>query len=83
MGYAAEIFGIFYSQWDYQVVNISRILKVLTWHAFDEFGWNDPANPTEMKKKPVALDFFCQDRKIFVEACTCYFLSNVYFFTKW
>ena len=30
--------------WDYQVkgVNISRILKFLTWHGFDEFGWNDP-----------------------------------------
>ena len=42
MGYAAEIFGIFYSQWDYEMVNISRILKSLTWHGFDEFGWNDP-----------------------------------------
>ena len=41
MGYAAEIFGIFYSQWDYEMVNISRILKFLTWHWFDEFGWND------------------------------------------
>ena len=42
LGYVAEIFGIFYSQWDYQMVNISRILKFLTWHGFDEFGWNDP-----------------------------------------
>ena len=42
LGYAAEIFGIFYSQWDYQMVNISRFLKFLTWHGFDEFGWNDP-----------------------------------------
>ena len=24
------------------MVNISRILKILTWHGFDEFGWNDP-----------------------------------------
>ena len=37
-GYASEIFGIFYSQWDYQMVNISRIFKCLTWHGFDEFG---------------------------------------------
>ena len=42
MGYAAEIFEIFYSQWDYQMVNISRILNFLTWHGFDEFGWSDP-----------------------------------------
>ena len=42
MGDAAEIFEIFYSQWNYQKVNISRILKFLTWHGFDEFGWNDP-----------------------------------------
>ena len=49
MGYAAEIFGIFYSQWDYRMVNISRILKFLSWHGFDEFGSNDPnprPNPT-------------------------------------
>ena len=39
---AAVLFGIFYSQWDYQTVNISRILIFLTWHGFDEFGWNDP-----------------------------------------
>ena len=43
MSYAAKIFGIFYSQWDYQMVNISMILKFLTWQGFDEFGWNDPA----------------------------------------
>ena len=42
LGYAAEIFWISCSQWDYQMVNISRILKFLTWHGFDEFGWNDP-----------------------------------------
>ena len=42
LGYAAEIFGIFYSQWDYQMVNTSRILKFLTWHEFDEFWWNNP-----------------------------------------
>ena len=24
------------------MVNISRILKFLTWHGFDEFGWNHP-----------------------------------------
>ena len=42
MGYAAEIIKIFYSQGDYQMVNISRILKFFTWHGFDEFGWNDP-----------------------------------------
>ena len=40
MGYAAEFFGIFQSQWDYQMVNISRILLFLTWHRFDESGWN-------------------------------------------
>ena len=34
--------SIFYSQWDYQIVSISRILKFLTWHGFDEFAWNDP-----------------------------------------
>ena len=39
MSYAAGIFEISYSQWDYQMVNISRILKLLTWHGFDEFGW--------------------------------------------
>ena len=42
LDYAAKFFGIFYSQWDYQLVNISRILKFLTWHGLDEFGWNDP-----------------------------------------
>ena len=42
MSYAAEIFRIFYSQWDCQMVNISKILKFLTWHGFDEFDWNDP-----------------------------------------
>ena len=42
MDSAAEIFGIFYSQWDYQMVNISRISTFLTWHGFDDFGWNDP-----------------------------------------
>ena len=41
LGYAAEIFGIFYSQWDYQMVNVSRILKFQAWRGFDEFGWND------------------------------------------
>ena len=25
------------------MVNISMILKFLTWQGFDEFGWNDPA----------------------------------------
>ena len=30
LGNAAGIFGIFYSQWDYQMVNISKILKFLT-----------------------------------------------------
>ena len=44
-GCAAEIFGIFCSHWDYQMVNVSRILKFLTWHGFDEFGWNDPGDP--------------------------------------
>ena len=24
------------------MVKISRILNFLTWHVFDEFGWNDP-----------------------------------------
>ena len=24
------------------MVNISMILKFLTWHGFNEFGWNDP-----------------------------------------
>ena len=38
LGYAAEIFGILCSQWDYQMVNISSIFKSLTWHRFDEFG---------------------------------------------
>ena len=43
MGYAAEIFGIYYSRWDYQMVNISKIWHgFLTWHGFDEYGWNDP-----------------------------------------
>ena len=42
MCYAAEIFVIFYSQWDCQMVNISRILEFLARHGFDEFGWNDP-----------------------------------------
>ena len=42
MGYAAEILGIFHSQWDYQTVKISRVLKFLTWHGFDEFGRNEP-----------------------------------------
>ena len=26
------------------MVNISRVLKFLTWHGFDEFGWNDQDN---------------------------------------
>ena len=47
MGYAAEIFEIFYSQWDYQMMNISRILKFFTWHGFDKFGWNDPVNTSK------------------------------------
>ena len=42
--YAAEMFGIFYSQWDYQMVNFSRILKFLTLNEFDVFGWNDPVH---------------------------------------
>ena len=44
LGYPAEIFGIFYSEWDYQMVNISfsRILKFLNRHGFDKLGWNDP-----------------------------------------
>ena len=42
MGYAAEILGIFYFHWDYQTVDISKILKFLTWHGFGELGWNDP-----------------------------------------
>ena len=33
---------IFYSQCDYQMVNISKIFRIFTWHGFDEFGWNDP-----------------------------------------
>ena len=41
MGYSAKIFWIFFSQWDYQMVNTSRILKFLTWNEFDEFGWNN------------------------------------------
>ena len=41
-GYAAEIFGIFYSPWDFEMVNISRTLKFLTQHGFDDFDWNDP-----------------------------------------
>ena len=41
-GYAAEIFGIFYSPWDFEMMNISRTLKFLTWHGFDDFDWNDP-----------------------------------------
>ena len=43
LGDAAEIKGIFYSQWDSQMVKISRILKFLTWHGFGEFDWNDPS----------------------------------------
>ena len=42
MCYAAEIFGIFFTQWDCQMVKISRILKFLTRHGCDEFGCNDP-----------------------------------------
>ena len=42
IGLCSWIFGIFYSQWDNQMVNIPRILKFLTWHGFDEFDWNDP-----------------------------------------
>ena len=42
MGNIAEIFGIFYSQWDYEKVKILRVLIFLTWHEFDEFGWNVP-----------------------------------------
>ena len=38
MCYAAEIFVIFYSQWDCQMVNISRILKFLARHGFDELA---------------------------------------------
>ena len=75
MGYAAEIFGIFYSQCDYQMVNISRILKFLTWHEFDEFGWNDPTDsfysqvilirkPTEWEKKNDAGWITEKDQKV-------------------
>ena len=42
LGYTVDIFGIFYSQWDYHMANISKILKFLTWHRFDGFGWNNP-----------------------------------------
>ena len=42
LGYASEIFGIFYSQWEYQMLNILGILKFLTWH--DPFSkiWEAP-----------------------------------------
>ena len=49
--YAAKIFGIFYSQWDCQMAKISRILKFLTWHGFDEFGWNDLCLNAKLSKK--------------------------------
>ena len=53
-GYGAEIFGIFYSQWDYEMMNISRILKFLTWHGFNEFGWHDAdAIETDRNQKQV------------------------------
>ena len=45
-----EIFGIFNSQWDYQMMNISRIFTFSTWHEFDEFGWNDPLTQIEVNK---------------------------------
>ena len=35
-------FWNFLFQWDYQMAIISRILKFLTWHWFDEFGMNYP-----------------------------------------
>ena len=56
MGYAAEIFVIFYSQWDYQMVNISKILKFLTWLGFDEFGWNDPITNRNKISKLLTLN---------------------------
>ena len=37
MGYAAEFFGIFYSQWDYQMVNFNYF-KIFDLTSFDEFG---------------------------------------------
>ena len=43
LGYSAKIFWISFSQWDYQMVNTSKILKFLTRNGFDEFGWNNPS----------------------------------------
>ena len=50
MDYAAEIFGILYSQWDNQMANISRILRFLT--------WLDLMNLAGMTQKPDGKNMF-------------------------
>ena len=59
----------FLSQGDYQLVNISRILKFLTLHGFNQFGWNDPfLNPLWMKiavtPEPVMILILNLDQKL-------------------
>ena len=41
------------------MVNISRILKFLTWHRFDEFGWNYP----KIKKRGIKTSDWKKIRK--------------------
>ena len=62
-------FWNFLSQGDYKLVNISRILKFLTLHGFNQFGWNDPfLNPLWMKiavtPEPVMILILNLDQKL-------------------
>ena len=83
LDYSAEIFWIFYSQWDYQMLKISRILKLLTWHGFDEFGWIDPTFPPTPASCSLILNLFhlpCYSRSPklnFIDNCTRYGSSPV------
>ena len=56
------IFGIFYFQWVYQMVNISMIFKFLTWHGFDTFSWNHPFRRPfreQLQEAASVLPIFC------------------------
>ena len=50
-------------------MNISRILKFLTWHGFDEFGWNDPKVVKTKNRRimPSLKCAVCDSKKIIKE----------------
>ena len=79
MGYAAEIFGIFYSQWDYQVVNISRILKVLTWHAFDDLAGMTLLILLKWKKNLLPWIFFVKIERFLLKLVPAIFYQILIF----